>query len=65
MAKEPDFVSRQTYDARRFYLDLQPSNSHPLTVVCGGVERMKNDYVVERVDFPSLQSSGSSRVMVC
>jgi AraC family transcriptional regulator, arabinose operon regulatory protein len=52
MAKEPDFVSRQTYDARRFYLDLQPSISHPLTVVCGGVERMNEDYVVERNDFP-------------
>lgn len=52
MAKEPDFVSPQTYDARRFYLDLQPSSSHPLTVVCGGVERMNDDYVVQRDDFP-------------
>lgn len=52
MSDEPDFVSRQTYDARRFYLDLQPSSKKPLTVVCGGVERMHADYVVERLDFP-------------
>ncbi len=52
MCSEPDFVSRQTYDARRFYLDLDPSSDKPLTVVCGGVERMDTDYVVERKDFP-------------
>ncbi len=52
MASDPDFVSQQTFDARRFYLDLDPSKEKPLTVVCGGVERMEDDYVVERTDFP-------------
>lgn len=52
MNTEPDFVSRQTHEARRFYLDLHPSENKPLTVVCGGVERMDADYLVERNDFP-------------
>jgi AraC family transcriptional regulator, arabinose operon regulatory protein len=49
---EPEFVSHQTYDTRRFYLDLQPSPKRPLSVVCGGVERMEASYLVERSDFP-------------
>lgn len=52
MAVEPDFVSRQTHDARRFYLNLHPSETQPLALVCGGVERMNADYVVQRSDFP-------------
>ena len=52
MTTEPDFVSRQTHEAKRFYLDLHPSDAKPLTVVCGGVERMDADYLVERIDFP-------------
>jgi AraC-like DNA-binding protein len=52
MAAEPDFVSRQTHDARRFYFNLQPCEKQPLSLVCGGVERMNEDYVVQRVDFP-------------
>ncbi|GAA5509048.1 AraC family transcriptional regulator [Novipirellula caenicola] len=52
MTNDPDFVSRQTHDARRFYLNLQPSEKHPLSLVCGGVERMNADYVVQRTDFP-------------
>lgn len=51
MTAEPDFVSRQTHDARRFYLNLQPRDEQPLALVCGGVERMNDDYVVERTDF--------------
>jgi len=49
---EPDFVSRQTFDARRFYLNLSPRANESLEVVCGGVERMQADYVVQRYDFP-------------
>ena len=52
MTAEPDFVSHQTHDARRFYLNLQPQDKQPLSLVCGGVERMNDDYVVERADFP-------------
>lgn len=51
-APEPAFVSRQTQHARRYYLDLNPDRSEALVVVCGGVERMKPDYVVSRDDFP-------------
>lgn len=48
----PDFVSRQVTEARRFFLNLKPSRKSTLEVVCGGVERMRRDYVVERDDFP-------------
>ncbi|KAA5537544.1 AraC family transcriptional regulator [Roseiconus nitratireducens] len=51
MTGEPDFVSRQTHDARRFYLKLHPSDEQPVSLVCGGVERMDADYIVERSDF--------------
>ncbi|TWT92636.1 helix-turn-helix transcriptional regulator [Neorhodopirellula pilleata] len=49
--QEPEFVSRQVTEARRYYLNLNPSPSDPLCVVCGGVERMRPDYVVERDRF--------------
>lgn len=52
MTPDPDFVSRQTHDARRFYFNLQPSSGEPLALVCGGVERMNADYLVQRSDFP-------------
>lgn len=48
----PPFVSRQVVAARRYFLDLRPVASRPLTVVCGGEERVRGDYVVERDDFP-------------
>lgn len=48
MTVDPDFVSRQTHDARRFYLNLQPRDEQPLSLVCGGVERMDPEYVVDR-----------------
>ncbi|HTI69249.1 MAG TPA: AraC family transcriptional regulator [Candidatus Limnocylindria bacterium] len=49
---EPTFVSHDVTDAKRYYLDLQPSPVAALAVVCGGVERMRPEYVVERRDFP-------------
>lgn len=49
---KPDFVSDQVSEARRYYLDLNPSDSEPLIVVCGGVERMRSDYEVRRTHFP-------------
>jgi len=48
----PAFVSRQVVVARRYFLDLRPSPTRPLTVVCGGEERVRGDYAVERGDFP-------------
>lgn len=52
MSGEPDFISRQTIDSRRFYLDLDPPMDCSLSVVCGGVEKTQSDYVIERSDFP-------------
>lgn len=48
----PSFVSRQVTDARRYFLSLQPDRKAALQVVCGGVERMSTDYLVDRRDFP-------------
>lgn len=48
----PAFVSRQVVTARRYFLDLRPDHRGPLTVVCGGEERVRADYVVDRDDFP-------------
>lgn len=48
----PEFVSRQVTEARRFFLNLNPDRRSRLEVVCGGVERMRPDYIVQRQDFP-------------
>lgn len=48
----PAFVSRQVVTARRYFLDLRPNPARPLTVVCGGEERVRADYAVSRDDFP-------------
>ncbi len=47
----PPFVSRQVVAARRWFLDLRPDARKPLTVVCGGEERVRADYLVDRADF--------------
>jgi AraC-like DNA-binding protein len=52
--KRPAFVSSQVTEASRYFLDLAPKSSLPLVVVCGGVERMRADYTVERRTFPYL-----------
>jgi AraC-like DNA-binding protein len=48
----PAFVSRQVVTARRYFLDLRPAHRGPLTVVCGGEEQVRGDYLVARDDFP-------------
>ncbi|MEM7452865.1 MAG: AraC family transcriptional regulator [Planctomycetota bacterium] len=48
----PDFVSRQVSEARRFFLNLSPDGESPVEVVCGGVELVEPDYVIDRDDFP-------------
>jgi AraC-like DNA-binding protein len=50
----PSFVSTQVTEARRYYLDLNPNPSREIVVVCGGCERLRSDYVVERKSFPYL-----------
>ncbi len=49
---EPEFVSRQVAEAKRYYLNLKPGKKQSVTVVCGGVERMQREYVVHRDSFP-------------
>ena len=54
----PAFVSRQVVSARRWFLHLRPAgrSSRPpdLAVVCGGCERVRGDYFLDRHDFPYL-----------
>ncbi|MGD1083893.1 MAG: AraC family transcriptional regulator [Verrucomicrobiota bacterium] len=50
----PEFFSAQVREARRFYLDLHPPRTSPLTVVCGGCERCTPDYAIRRNTFPFL-----------
>jgi len=49
---EPAFISRQVTAARRYSLNLNPPRKAALVVVCGGVERMRPDYVIRRRNFP-------------
>lgn len=51
---KPGFLSTQITDARRYYLNLRPAKECDFEVVCGGVERCRGDYVVERSSFPFL-----------
>jgi AraC-like DNA-binding protein/quercetin dioxygenase-like cupin family protein len=48
---EPDFFSRQTTQARRFWLDLAPAASARLVVTCGGEEHCGADYAIHRAGF--------------
>lgn len=52
----PGFVSRQVVSAKRWFLHLRTagrkSNPPDLAVVCGGCERVRGDYRVDRHDFP-------------
>ena len=48
----PDFFSTQVFQARRFYLNLNPSPKTRLAVVCGGVEHCATDYAISRRTFP-------------
>ena len=50
--KLPYFVSTQVTEARRYFLDLIPKTASKIVVVCGGCERMRSDYVVDRSTFP-------------
>jgi AraC-like DNA-binding protein len=52
LPQRPSFVSTQVVEARRYYLDLDPRPTREITVVCGGAERVRPDYVVQRRTFP-------------
>jgi AraC-like DNA-binding protein len=48
----PEFFSPQVSEARRFYLDLNPSHALALAVVSGGCEHCSPDYAIHRATFP-------------
>lgn len=48
----PEFFSPQVSEARRFYLNLNPSKKIPLAVVSGGLEHCLPDYKIQRATFP-------------
>ena len=49
---QPDFFSSQITRARRFCLDLNPSPTERLVVVCGGREYCTAEYEIHRTTFP-------------
>jgi len=51
-ASVPEFFSAQVSEARRFYLDLNPSRARSLVVVSGGCEHCTPDYSIHRSTFP-------------
>lgn len=49
---EPDFISQQVVDAKRYYLNLNPAQNAEFAVVCGGLEQTDSEYCVSRESFP-------------
>ncbi len=49
----PAFISQGVTQARRFYLNLNPSKSSELVVLCGGWERCAANYANTRPSFPN------------
>ena len=47
---EPDFLSRQVESSRVFFLDGEEAS--PFAVRCGGLERCRADYRIDRPGFP-------------
>jgi AraC-like DNA-binding protein/quercetin dioxygenase-like cupin family protein len=52
LLRPPDYFSIQVSQARRFYLNLNPSPQANLAVVSGGVEHCTSDYLIHRKSFP-------------
>src|SRR5258707_5604531 len=52
--KLPYFVSTQVTEARRYFLELATKPSREIVVVCGGCERVRSDYLVDRSKFSFL-----------
>ena len=48
---EPNYFSTQVSEARRFYLELNPSARRRITVTSGGWERCRPDYEIQRPGF--------------
>jgi AraC-like DNA-binding protein len=50
--QELSFLSSQVTAARRYYLGAPVRPAREIFVVCGGVERCRPDYVIDRTDLP-------------
>ena len=50
--RKPDFFSKQVMESRCYYFDVAGKIKTPLAVVCGGFEKCRADYVIDRKDFP-------------
>jgi AraC-like DNA-binding protein len=50
--KLPYFVSTQVTEARRYFLEMAPKSAHEIAVICGGCERARPDYLVDRSTYP-------------
>lgn len=48
---QPDFISTQVLETRYYYFD-QESKGEDLCIICGGRERIRTDYVIDRKNFP-------------
>lgn len=48
---EPRYFSDQVFSAKRFYLRLNPSDPAPLTIISGGVEYCRPEYMINRPGF--------------
>lgn len=51
IAATPGFFSQRVQHARYYYLNLTATGREDLAVVCGGVERCRPDYVMQRETF--------------
>lgn len=50
--EHPKFISTRVSEVRYYFLDLRPTQTAGITVVCGGVERCNADYRIDRRSFP-------------
>jgi AraC-like DNA-binding protein len=51
---EPNYISRQVEEARRFYFGQDVTPADDLVAICGGWERVSRDYTIQRDTFPWL-----------
>lgn len=50
----PEFISRQVRSGQHYYLNLSPGYPKGIVVVCGGLEHCREDYIIDRSNFPFL-----------
>ena len=49
---EPEYFSLQVSQARRFYFELKPPRTKPLSIISAGCEHCSPDYQIQRKGFP-------------